>query len=258
MQLTCPECGEQIKAENINIHDMVAVCSVCNTVFKFKFPENKPKRRKVQQPQQMTVEEGDDLQIAYRTNFRLDKDETFLSSLLASVFFTFFTLLTISESLSGDKAVLIPFIFGLLTVSLYYWLSLIVFNKTHIDMTDVSIRVSRQPLPTFLNQTREINLSGVVSIISEETTASKKEAYDTPRYNVWANLHDGSRKVIVSDVTEDYGVFIAQRLNDHLELDMDDTQLDVSRLEDRDDHTDETHNNIYESSIENQNHKSSP
>lgn len=258
MQLICPKCGEQIKAENINIQDMVAVCSVCDTVFKFNLPEPKSKRRKIQQPQQMTVHDEDNLQIAFRTNFRLDKDENFLSSFLGSICFTFITALMIAET-SGDGAkALVPIALGLLTVSLYYWLSLIVFNKTHIDMTDVSIRVSRQPLPTFLNQTREINLSGVVSITSEETTASKKEAYDTPRYTVWANLHDGSRKVIVSDVTEDYGLYIAQRLNEHLEHEIDDTQLDVSRLEDRDVHIYETHNNIYESSIENQNHKSSP
>lgn len=63
----------------------------------------------------------------------------------------------------------------------------------------------------------------------EETAISKKEGYDTPRYRVWAETEDGSRRVIVHDVTEEYVVFIAQRLEERLHTDAD---IDVSRLED--------------------------
>ena len=38
---------------------------------------------------------------------------------------------------------------------------------------------------------------------------------------------DGTRKTIVSDVIDDYAIFISQRLNEHLDLD---AAPDVSRL----------------------------
>jgi len=47
---------------------------------------------------------------------------------------------------------------------------------------------------------------------------------------VWAETGDGSRRVIVNDVIEDYAVYIAQRLDERLQASLD---PDTSRLEDR-------------------------
>lgn len=229
MRLICPECGEQIAAENINVQQMIAVCSACDTVFRFDPPESKIKRRKVRQPEHLTLRDTDDLHLAYRTNFRLDKNETFISSAIGSVFLTFVTVMLTGKYLSGETSVLIPIAFGLVAVFLYYWLALIVFNKTHIDMDDDTISVSRKPVPGLFNQPHAVNLSGIVAIQCEETPASKKEAYDTPRYSVWAEREDSSRKIVVTDVTEEYAFFIAQRLEERLD---DDTDLDVAHLED--------------------------
>ena len=229
MQLFCPTCGEQVKAESVNVQDMVAVCSACDSVFKFSVAEPKTKRRKVSQPLHLSMRDDDTLHMAFRTNFRLDKDESFIMSSIMGVAFTIITLLTFGDFLAGDLTGLLPLAFGSVAAFLYYWLGTIVFNKTHIDMDDESIQISRQPLPTIFSQTRDINLSGMVSVYSEETAISKKEAYDTPRYHVWAEMADGNRKIIVADVLDDYAVFIAQRLNQRLELEME-TDVDVSRL----------------------------
>ena len=72
-------------------------------------------------------------------------------------------------------------------------------------------------------------LHSVTSIKCEETAISKKEAYDTPRYRVWAETSDGNRRTIVNDVTEDYAYFISQQLDERLQLDFD---QDTSRLRD--------------------------
>ncbi len=118
-------------------------------------------------------------------------------------------------------------------------MALTVFNKTHIKMDEESIAVKRRPLPNPLNQGHEVSLAGVTAIKYEETAISKKEAYDTPRYIVWADTEDGSRRTIVNDVIEDYAVYIAQHLEERLQADAD---LDTSRLEDTpsplDDHDD--------------------
>lgn len=228
MQLSCPNCGEGIPSENINIQEMAAVCPACDTVFPFELPESKTKRRKVKRPERLTLRETDDqLQMAFRTNFRLDRSEAFLSGIIMSLVFTFTTLMLTEEFLAGDVSALLPAGFGLVTLFSYYWLALIVYNKTHIEMDAEKIRVSRRPVPSLFSQTNEVHLSGVVAIRYEETPVSKREGYDTPRHRVWAERADGSRKIIVNDVIDEYALFISQRLNDYLNLD---THLDVSSL----------------------------
>ena len=229
MQLACPNCGEPVVADNINIQQMVAVCSACDTVFEFERPQPKSKRRKVKQPEHLTLrEDSDTLQMRFRTNFRLDKNEAFLTGAITSFFLTFVTVLLASQYVAGDVPLLIPAAFSLVTLGMYYWLALIVWNITQIEADDDEITVTRKPLPDFLYHTRHINLSGVVAIRSEETAVSKKEAYDTPRYRVWAEREDGSQQIIVTDVIEEYAYFITQtldqRLNEALE--------DISHLTD--------------------------
>jgi len=243
MQLICPTCGEQVKAENVNVQDMVAVCSACDSVFKFSVTEPKTKRRKVSQPQQLAIRDDETLHMDFRTNFRLDKHEEFLTFFMVSIALTIMTVLMLGKFLDGELTGLMPLITSAITMALYYRLASITYNKTHIDMDDESIQVSRKPLPNLFDQTRDVNLSGIISIYSEETPQSKKEGYDTPRYHVWAEMADGSRKVIVTDLIDDYAVFITQRLNERLDFEAD---MDVSRLTDTiqieqpDYHADET------------------
>ena len=216
MHLNCPNCGEQISADNVNIQKMVAVCSVCDTVFQFDTPQAKIKRRKVKQPSNLMLNESESLHMAFRTNFRLDKDESFISSAIMSFALTFVTILVTTEFVVGGVPLILPLGFIIVTLCLYYWLASIVFNKTDIVMDDERITVSRQPLPTPLIQPVEITLADVVAIRCVETATSKKEAYDTPRYRVWAETADNRQRVIVNDVTEEYAYFLAQRMTEWL------------------------------------------
>jgi hypothetical protein len=231
MQLVCPNCGEPIPASHINIQKLAAVCPACNTVFSFE-PEPaqaKLKRQKVKQPLHLELlDEADTLHMAFRTNFRLDKDASFLSNAVLSLLFTFITFITVNIYLVGQVSLLIPIIFGLVAVSFYYFLALIAYNQTHIEMNDETIRVYRKPLASVFSRVHEVSLAGVVAIRCEETAISKKEAYDTPRYAVWAEMADGRQKRIVNDVIEDYGYFIAQHLHERLHTG---AELNVSRLE---------------------------
>jgi hypothetical protein len=227
MQLVCPHCGEPVPSENINIQRMAAVCPACNTVFQFDVSDSKIKRRKVKQPQHITSDETDGhLNIAFRTNFRLDQNEYFIGSALSSVVFTIITIVFIGIALAKPASTFLALGSGLLTLCLYYWLALVAYNKTHIEVSDEQLMVSRKPLPNIFRQPHTIERSGIENVRYEETAASKKEGYDTPRYNVWAEMVDGNHKLVVSDVVEDYAVFISQRLNEYLDLD---AAPDVSR-----------------------------
>jgi hypothetical protein len=225
MEVNCPNCGEKVTAENINIHKMTAVCGACDTVFQFELPETKVKRRKVKQPRSLILRDAETLQMDFRTNFRLDRNEAFLTSLFGSISLLIAGLVLIG---TGDAPLILPVVFLLITSALIYRLALIVVNKTHIEMDDDTIHISRKPLPTLFNQGYEVPLAGVEAIRYEETAVSKKEGYDTPRYRVWAETTDGNRRTIVNDVTEDYAVFIAQRLEERLYMD---GESDISQLE---------------------------
>lgn len=235
MKLNCPECATPIPAENINIQKMAAVCPNCGAVFQFEPPQAKAKRRKVHQPQELELHDTDArLSMAFRTNWRLSQDASFISTLSMSASSTFVTLLTAgslsSEILSGDPFIwVVPAILALITLGLYYLTALNVYNKTHIEMDDQNITVSRKPLSAFWEQASRVSLAGITSIRYEETPVSKKEGYDLPRFNVWAETADGNRRMIVKDVVEDYAVFIAQRLNERLLMEAD-ADIDVSRL----------------------------
>lgn len=225
MQVNCPNCGEKVSAENINIQEMTAVCAACDTVFAFELPEAKAKRRKVKQPVRLALRDSETLRMDFRTNFRLDRNQAFFSSLIGGFSMAFTALLLIA---SGDAPLILSLGFSLIAAVFIYSMALIVVNKTHIEMDEDAIRVTRKPLPNLLNPGYEVSLAGVTAIKYEETAVSKKEAYDLPRYRVWAETIDGSRRTIVNDVIEEYAVFIAQRLEERLHTDAD---LDVSRLD---------------------------
>ncbi|MGB1287257.1 MAG: hypothetical protein ACPG7F_12030 [Aggregatilineales bacterium] len=232
MKLTCPECATAVPAEHINIQDHVAVCPNCNTVFRFELPEEKMKRRKVKQPQQMELRDGNILQMAFRTNFRLDQNENFIGASIVAGMFTLLTgIMGFEYLVEGSVPFIVPLIFLSFVLGGLYAMALIAYNKTHIEMSDDMIRVTRQPVPG--SQVHTVDLHGIVAIKTEETRISKKEAYDTPRYEVWAETTDGRKRQIVTDLTEEYAYFVTQQLQQRLHETMqvdENYAADASRL----------------------------
>jgi hypothetical protein len=229
MRVICPNCGVQATAQNINIQTMTAVCAACDTVFPFQLPAGKVRQRKVKQPIKLILHDAETLQMEFWTNFRLDRNEAFLFSLFGGIGATFFTLLLIQVNQTKGVPFILPLVFALIAFALFYRLALTVVNKTHIEMDEESIKVTRKPIPNLLNQGYEVVLAGITAIKYEETAISKKEAFDTPRYRVWAERADGSRRTIVNDVAEDYAIFIAQQLDERLHVA---TDLDTAQVED--------------------------
>src|SRR5215813_8819537 len=145
MQVICPNCGEKVTAENINIQKMTAVCAACDTVFPFDLPEVKIKGRKVKLPTKLTLRDSDTLQMEFWTNFRLDRNEPFLASLFGVIGATVMTLLLIQVGQTKGVPFILPLVFALIALALFYWMALTVVNKTHIEMDEESIKVTRKP-----------------------------------------------------------------------------------------------------------------
>ncbi|MAS33232.1 MAG: hypothetical protein CL610_04455 [Anaerolineaceae bacterium] len=226
MHLTCPNCETKIPSENINIQQMAAVCPACDTVFQFDLSNRKLHHRKIKPPERLTVHETDDqMDLAFRTNRQLFKNEAFLTGAIMSGVLTFVSLILAGEWLAGDITPLIPILFGVVTLCLYYWLATIVFDRTRIIVNEEEIQISHPPLTSLFMQKDRIKLAGVRQVAFEETPASVKEGYDTPQYRVWAELVDGRRKAIVNNVVDDYALFITQSLTTWLEADPDTSRL---------------------------------
>ncbi|MCA9882511.1 MAG: hypothetical protein KC615_06335 [Anaerolineae bacterium] len=222
MQITCPNCGQMITSEHINIQKMAAVCPTCHHVFPFELQTAKTKRRKVKQPEGLMLRDEDHaLTMSFRTNWRLERNENFVGTMIGGGMMSLVTVLLTNEYLkSGDVPFILPIFLGVFAMVMLYGAAVIAYNKTHITMTDYEATISRGPLPGF-TRSRKVDLAGVVSIGYEETAVSKKEAYDTPRYRVWAEMADGSRRTIINDLVEDYAAFVAQRMQERLDYDLD-------------------------------------
>jgi DNA-directed RNA polymerase subunit M/transcription elongation factor TFIIS len=218
-QITCPNCNELLHADNINIQQMTALCPACHHVFRVEAPNpsTKPKPRKVKQPQHLDVTASDDnLRMSFRTNFRLDRNQTFLASAIIGLTTTIAAVLTFQEALAGETSLIAPILIGLMPLMAFYVMALTVYNHTQIDVTTERITVSRGPLPNPADRTIEVPLFGVERVQFKETPASVREGYDTPRYTVWAQMTNGGRQVIADDLIHDYAAFVTQRINAYL------------------------------------------
>lgn len=219
----CPNCDEKVPAEQVNIQQMAAVCPNCDAVFSFDVTDTqtntqtKVKRRKVKKPYDMLLRDDYDLEMAFRTNWRLDRSAE-MSNAVSILFITVFITFALLPITSTEAT--FPFIFPLMSITAsglaIYRLFLLLYNRTHIHMDDQQLTVTRKPIANPLHNPTTINLNGVVAIHCEETDISIERQYDTPRYRVWAEYADGHEKTIVVDVVDDYGFFIAQRLRERL------------------------------------------
>ncbi|MGJ3238059.1 MAG: hypothetical protein ACFE0Q_05075 [Anaerolineae bacterium] len=233
MQLNCPTCGEAINADQINIQEMIAVCGNCHAVFAFNSSAEKAKRRKTKQPDALTLIETDDqLEMVFRTNFRLDTNQDFVATIVGGFAIAMISAIMFNEYRIDDIPLFVPILLSVLSLAMFYFAGLMAYNATHITMTADQILISRKPLPSLVKGATEINLHGITQIKCEETNVSKEQEYDTPRYRVWGETADGARRVIANDLIEDYAFFITQKLEERLLTDLD---MPAIRLQDADD-----------------------
>lgn len=226
MHLVCPECGETIPANNINVQKLIAVCPACAAVFPFDLPHDHPKRRKVKPPQDMRIDEDDDrLHLVFHTGTSLEQNQTtaalFLMTLLAALL-TVLLGMSYGTALTGTGGLLLVLGAGFFTLSFAYGVLLGLLNRTHVDVTRETIHVAHRPFPA-LHQHESVAVSDVQRIVCERIVTVTP---DTPKYRVQAELTDGSPHMIVNGVTERYAYFVAQCIQQHL----DETLPDIARL----------------------------
>ena len=146
MQLHCKNCGAAIPAENVNIHDLIAVCPQCHHIFKFgdKFSPDKVKSRKVKQPDNMSIRENEyQLGIIYGRVLSQDDAKGVLPLTILTLIMSFLFAMNVASR----TPIVFAIILGLLTSIFAYILAEAIFNRTKITVDPQEITVRRAPLP---------------------------------------------------------------------------------------------------------------
>lgn len=221
MQIKCPNCGETIHSEHINIQKTLAMCPACDHVFDFSklIPHPKQKLRKTTQPERLRVIDGEGF---VEMSFRgvLSPQERTLAALwiFLLVFFTFaFTAITIDKGGFVPPLIMfIPVILGLL-----YSLALTVANTTRARVDADSLLVEEKPIPLFdpsqgpLPRIKRLALSQheIDRVFYEETADSQKSGRLKRYFNIYAQRTDGSRVLLMNGLPQEYAFYITYELD---------------------------------------------
>jgi hypothetical protein len=218
MELKCPNCGEFIPVENINIQEMVALCGKCQHVFAFTRSTiaRKAKRRIPPQPKRVHVLVDDDgLELSFRFVFGSGAKFGLVMATFATVVST---LLLVNAFLSHEPTSLL-FFFALIALVFSYVATVGVTTTTTITADTQHLEVSSGPLPFPIKDDKTLSTADITRVSFEETYESNSPL--PPSYNVYAELLDGARISVVTSLPRAHAQYIAATLDDYLHQDID-------------------------------------
>lgn len=209
--LRCVSCGEPIRAENINIQEMVAKCSQCHAVFSFRsvdesiqtvdpyaaaLAEVLPADEPLEKPPHLDIEAGyQELRIGYR--WRDTRNTSF---------FVVFTLIWcgilipfIATAIATNSLELVAFIslHLIVGVSMALYTSALLFNRTNILVSHQGIVVEHGPIPVPFTPNRTLESRVIKQLYVEEYVPSRTNGKPDYTYAVRAVQHDGSELRLV-------------------------------------------------------------
>jgi hypothetical protein len=213
-QLTCPNCGEGVAAKNINIQKTLALCESCGTVFNFgdQFAAalEKGKRRKLKQPEQVTVHDaGDDLSLSFKWSFKAENPIIlfFVGALLL------IGLAFVLIGLRGGAAGWPLGLTGLLMSAFpaYSFLA-IASNTTTVTARGETLIHETRPLPYPRYTRRVCDLADVESAFTRSAQVLADDFY----HDIRLRHQDGSETIFMGQVERSHAVFIAAQINAYL------------------------------------------
>jgi lysine biosynthesis protein LysW len=215
MKVTCPECGAEIAAENINVQQLVAVCGTCNTVFRFDVTDPKRKRRKVKQPARVEmIEAPDRLMLRYQRVF--NEEERGLD--IGGYFMVLIMTGVMIAAIVYHAPVFISVFLAFLAVFSWYAEAAMLFNRTTISLGDDRLAVDYGPLPWMTGAGKNaLDLHDVTEVTYEQTDQSRETASANRYYHVRARLRDGDTVTLLKGMPQEYAFYIAQELNAMIE-----------------------------------------
>ena len=214
MKLKCPACGTPIAASDINVQQMVAVCSHCDNVFKFE-GDFKAQRRKIKTPPQFTSASDDPtrLNIAFKWSLRTEPPLALAVVIFAFVVLTglLFRMMLSGVPLSALVVLLAPEVF------LGYILLTLFVNRTHYESDGETLTVYTEPLYYWRYGKKAVAIGEIRNISIVRPDYAPFPEGKAGFYNVYVHTLDGDKIMIAAYVNFEHAHFIEQELNAHLE-----------------------------------------
>ncbi len=224
MQLSCKQCGADIRAEDINIERLIAKCAECHAVFGFAedipgaatestAPRRRPRRAKVPLPSGFRLEDhGVGLRIVYRWWRPL-----FIFIAVFTVFWCGFLVFWYGMALATDAPILalvFPLIHVAVGLGLAYYTIAGFLNRTYIDVDGRQIAITHAPLPWPGSKTIPAHSIAQLYVIENRRRSRNGEHFS---YDLRAIDKSGQRLKVLSTLPEpDQALYVEQAVEERL------------------------------------------
>ncbi len=231
MEIRCKNCGTPIPAEDINLANALAKCRQCHAVFSFAgavgLPASAPtapvKREKVPLPPAIQVEEG----MSKLTLTRRWFSPVYIFLAFFCVMWDGFLVFWYGAAMfgmgaeAGGPATICALLFPLghvaVGLGLTYTTIAGFFNRTLIEVTRGSLKISHGPIPWWGNQ--DLRTADLKQLFCEEQVHRGKHGSRNYTYDVHAVLQDGRKHKLLSGLpSTDQALYIEQAIETHLEI----------------------------------------
>jgi hypothetical protein len=222
-QLNCPNCGQLIEAESINLENLVAVCAACNHVFNFAelvqpaTPQIRSDGVHIELPRGFEVRRGMNellIDVKWR-NTRGGKGFFTLFAIVWNLFLIPFVTMAIS---TGELQILL-----FLSLHLIVGISFLIYtlglwlNTTLITVSRKGIDVRHQPIPIPFNPKRQLTASDIQQLYVEEYVPSKTNGRPDITYAVRYKTQQGEDERLVKGFRNaNHALYIEQEVEKFL------------------------------------------
>jgi hypothetical protein len=216
LKLACPNCGETIPADKINIQETLALCPRCDTIFRFDKSAvstlAQRKGRNLPQPPKLHVHESETgVQIRYRWIENLNGLLIGFAAMFAvgTAVLIAIGLGIMSEGGLGALAVGSLFLLG--AMFCLYLLMTVPLNSSIFTLDDEELSHIEEPLYGFDNH--RFPRAEVEQVIAKDISGDNSmEGY----LNLIAVMHNGTEKKLAQYLKAEHALYIAQVMNEYL------------------------------------------
>ncbi len=221
LQLNCPECGNHIGGEHINIVKAIAKCNNCNTLMTLEDNHLSPGRRRPE----VFMPKGIEM---LRLSNELSIDISWRKNSTSMSFLTLFALIwngilfpvAFFAILSGEFHMLIFMSLHLTVgIGLLYYIFATFVNTTYITVDERQVSVEHRPLKVPFYPNRSIPTNDIEQIYVDKYVASTSNGSPNYAYAVQAILKNRKRVKLLAGMDDpQQSLYVEQEIESFLDI----------------------------------------